>query len=62
MKGSASPRSLMRAGVSPSWSDEALAAIHAAALEVLRRVGVKAPSPALRTLMLGAGCTAGDSR
>jgi len=59
LKGSASPRSLMRAGVSPSWSDEALAAIHAAALEVLRRVGVKAPSPALRTLMLGAGCTAG---
>lgn len=50
---------MTRAGVSPSWSDEALAAIHAAGLEVLRRVGVKAPSPAVRELMLAAGCTAG---
>jgi trimethylamine--corrinoid protein Co-methyltransferase len=42
------------------WSEEALAAIHATALELLARAGVKVPSPEVRELLAGAGCPAGD--
>ena len=59
MKESAPPRSLLRTGVPSSWPEEALAAIHAAGLVLLARVGLKALSPAVRELLLGVGCTAG---
>ena len=51
----------MHSGICDLWSEEALEAIHATALEVLRRVGVKVPSPAVRELLFGVGCTAGDA-
>lgn len=44
----------------PLWSDEAVAAMHEAALEVLSRAGVKVPSPAVRDLLTEAGCRPGD--
>ncbi len=49
-----------RTAASGLWSDEALAAIDGAALELLATVGVKAPSPAVREALLGAGCAEGD--
>lgn len=50
----------MHTGICDLWSDEALDAIHAAALQLLQRAGVKVPSQAVRELLLGVGCTAGD--
>lgn len=44
----------------PLWSEEAVAAMHAAALEVLGRAGVKVPSADVRSLLAGAGCRPGD--
>ena len=43
------------------WSDEALDAIHEAALDLLATAGVKVPSPAVRELLLAAGCSMGDA-
>ena len=44
------------------WPDEAIEAMHLAALALLERAGVKVESPAARELFLAAGCTvsAGD--
>lgn len=42
------------------WSDEAIDAIHATALNILARVGVKVPSPEVRDLLASVGCSAGD--
>ena len=43
------------------WPDEAIEAMHLAALALLERAGVRVESPAARDLLLGAGCrTAGD--
>ena len=45
------------------WPDEAIEAIHLAALALLERAGVRVESPAARELLLAAGCTpAGEDR
>ena len=49
----------MHAGICDLWSEEALAAIDDAARDLLATAGVKVPSPAVRELLLGAGCTEG---
>jgi trimethylamine--corrinoid protein Co-methyltransferase len=41
------------------WPEEALEAMHAAALEVLAIAGVRVDSPRVRELLLGAGCLPG---
>ncbi len=46
----------MLAAAFDPWPDEALAAIHEAALAVLERAGVRVDSPAARELLLDAGC------
>lgn len=51
----------MHTGICDLWSDEALDAIHTAALELLARAGVKVPSPAVRELLISVGCTAADA-
>jgi len=43
------------------WPEEALDAIHAAALAVLARAGVRVDSPAARDLLLAAGCAEGPA-
>ncbi len=43
------------------WPDEALEAIHGAALELLQRAGVRVDSAAARELLLAAGCTEGPA-
>jgi trimethylamine--corrinoid protein Co-methyltransferase len=42
------------------WSDDALTAIGGAALDLLASAGVRVPSPAVRDVLLGAGCAPGD--
>ena len=49
-----------RSAASGLWSDEALAAIDGAALDLLATAGVKVPSPAVREVLLSAGCAEGD--
>jgi trimethylamine--corrinoid protein Co-methyltransferase len=44
--------------VTDIWPEEAIEAIHLAALALLERAGVKVESPAARELFLAAGCTA----
>ena len=45
------------------WPDEAIEAMHLAALALLERAGVRVESPAARELLLAAGCTpAGEDR
>ena len=45
------------------WPDEAIEAMHAAALALLERAGVRVESPAARHLLLEAGCNpAGEDR
>ena len=39
------------------WPDEAIEAMHLAALALLERAGVRVESPAARELLLAAGCT-----
>ena len=38
------------------WPDEAIEAMHLAALALLERAGVRVESPAARELLLAAGC------
>lgn len=51
----------MHTGICDLWSDEALDAIEGTAFELLARAGIKVPSPIVRELMVGAGCTPGDA-
>jgi trimethylamine--corrinoid protein Co-methyltransferase len=51
----------MQASMAQLWSEEALAAIHEAALDLLATAGVKVPSPAVRELLFAAGCSAGEA-
>ena len=42
------------------WPEEAIEAMHAASLALLERAGVRVESPAARSLLLAAGCSAAD--
>jgi trimethylamine:corrinoid methyltransferase-like protein len=42
------------------WPEEAIEAIHLAALTLLERAGARVESPAARSLLLKAGCTTAD--
>jgi trimethylamine--corrinoid protein Co-methyltransferase len=44
------------------WPEEAIEAMHGAALTLLERAGVRVESPAARDLLLGAGCSAAGDR
>ena len=51
----------MSLGIYGLWSEDALEAMHQTALRLLGGIGVKVPSPAVRELLLNAGCTTGDT-
>jgi trimethylamine---corrinoid protein Co-methyltransferase len=59
MAGTAANATAALAAAFDPWPEEALEAIHSAALELLQRAGVRVDSPAARELLLAAGCGEG---
>jgi trimethylamine--corrinoid protein Co-methyltransferase len=59
MSGTSVDRAAVLAAAFDPWPEEALEAIHQAALELLWRAGVRVDSPAARELLLGKSCGEG---
>jgi trimethylamine--corrinoid protein Co-methyltransferase len=59
MPGASVDRAAVLAAAFDPWPEEALEAIHRAALELLERAGVRVDSPAAHDLLLGKGCGEG---
>jgi trimethylamine--corrinoid protein Co-methyltransferase len=61
MPAASADRAAVLAAAFDPWPDEALEAIHEAALGVLVRAGVRVDSPTARELLLGSGCGEGPA-